>query len=154
MGMYCLNMLAIAKRDALASFALELAKDNSVYEDIASKFFEHFLYIANAMNGMGETEISLWDEEDGFYYDALSLPGGEHLLMKVRSIVGLVPLFAVTTLEPEALQMVPGFNRRMQWFIRNRPELKKNVACMETPGIGAKRLLAIALRARYCVRLG
>jgi hypothetical protein len=90
MGMYCLNMLTIA---------LELAKDNSTYEDIASKFFEHFLYIADAMNGIGEAEIDLWDEEDGFYYDALRLPNGEHFPMKVRSIVGLIPLFDVSSME-------------------------------------------------------
>jgi hypothetical protein len=137
MAMYCLNMLTIA---------LELAKYNSTYEDIASKFFEHFLYIADAMNGIGKTEIDLWDEEDGFYYDALFLPSGKHFPMKVRSMVGLIPLFAVTTLEPETLRKLPNFKRRMEWFIHNRPDLKENVACMETPGIGARRLLAIAYR--------
>jgi Glycosyl hydrolase family 63 C-terminal domain len=137
MAMYCLNMLTIA---------LELAKYNSTYEDIASKFFEHFLYIADAMNGIGKTEIDLWDEEDGFYYDALFLPSGKHFPMKVRSMVGLIPLFAVTTLEPETLSKLPNFKRRMEWFIHNRPDLRENVACMETPGIGARRLLAIAYR--------
>lgn len=137
MGMYCLNMLTIA---------LELAKDNSTYEDIASKFFEHFLYIADAIDGIGKEEIALWDEADGFYYDALHLPDGSHCPMKVRSIVGLSPLFAVTTLEPEDLKALPGFRRRMEWFIRNRPDLSRNVACMQTPGVGARRLLAIAYR--------
>jgi hypothetical protein len=94
MGMYCLNLLEIA---------LELAKTNSVYEDIASKFFEHFLYIADAMDGIGKSEIALWDEADGFYYDALRLLDGKHCLMKVRSLVGLIPLFAVSTIEPETL---------------------------------------------------
>ncbi len=139
MGMYCLNMLTIA---------LELAKDNPTYEDIASKFFEHFLYIADAIDGIGEAEIALWDEEDGFYYDALHLPCGSHLRMKVRSLVGLIPLLAVATLEPENLKLVPGFKKRMDWFIRNRPDLKNNVACMETPGAGARRLLAIAYPAK------
>ncbi len=139
MGMYCLNMLTIA---------LELAKDNPTYEDIASKFFEHFLYIADAIDGIGEAEIALWDEEDGFYYDALHLPCGTHLRMKVRSLVGLIPLLAVATLEPENLKLVPGFKKRMDWFIRNRPDLKNNVACMETPGVGARRLLAIAYPAK------
>jgi hypothetical protein len=139
MGMYCLNMLTIA---------LELSKDNPVYEDIASKFFEHFIYIADAIDGIGETKISLWDEQDGFYYDALNLPDGSHFLMKVRSLVGLIPLFAIATLEPDTLERVPGFKTRMQWFIRNRPDLKQNVACMETPGVGARRLLAIAYRAK------
>jgi hypothetical protein len=134
MGMYCLNMLAIA---------LELAKEDETYEDIASKFFEHFLYIADAIDGIGEANIALWDDEDGFYYDALRLPDGRHFPLKVRSMVGLIPLFAVTVLELDTLKQFPGFKRRMDWFIRNRPELKNKVACMETPGMGARRLLAI-----------
>ncbi|QMS86235.1 glucosidase (plasmid) [Nostoc edaphicum CCNP1411] len=137
MGMYCLNMLTIA---------LELAKDNSTYEDIASKFFEHFLYIADAIDGIGNAEIALWDQADGFFYDALHLPDGRHFPVKVRSIVGLIPLFAIATLEPETLRMFPRFKQRMEWFIRNRPDLRQNVACMETPGVGARRLLAIVGR--------
>jgi Glycosyl hydrolase family 63 C-terminal domain len=139
MGMYCLNMLAIA---------LELAKEDDTYEDIASKFFEHFLYIADAIDGIGETDIALWDEEDGFYYDALHLPDGRQLPLKVRSMVGLIPLYAVTVLEQETLEKFPGFKRRLDWFIRNRADLKENVACMETPGTGARRLLAIAYRSK------
>jgi hypothetical protein len=134
MGMYCLNMLAIA---------LELAKTNPVYEDIATKFFEHYLYIADAMNHIGEMEASLWNEEDGFYYDVLHLPDDRQIEMKVRSMVGLIPLFAVETLEPETLQQLPNFKKRLEWFIQNRPALRKNVACMETKGMGARRLLAI-----------
>ncbi|MBW4468307.1 MAG: glucosidase [Pegethrix bostrychoides GSE-TBD4-15B] len=139
MGMYCLNMLTIA---------LELAKADDSYEDIASKFFEHFLYIADAIDGIGDAEISLWDEEDGFYYDALRTPSGHQSPLKVRSIVGLIPLFAVTVLELETLEQFPGFKKRMQWFIQNRPDLKNNVACMETPGMGARRLLAIVYKAK------
>jgi hypothetical protein len=139
MGMYCLNMLAIA---------LELAKEDNAYEDIASKFFEHFLYIADAIDGMGDANIALWDEEDGFYYDVLRLPDGNHFPLKVRSMVGLIPLFAVGVLELETLEGFPSFQRRMTWFIRNRPDLKENVACMETPGVGARRLLAIAYRTK------
>jgi Glycosyl hydrolase family 63 C-terminal domain len=135
MGMYCLNMLTIA---------LELAKTNPVYEDIASKFFEHYLYIADAMNHIGEMEASLWNETDGFYYDVLHLPDDRQIELKVRSMVGLIPLFAVGTLEPETLKQLPNFKKRMEWFIQNRPDLRHNVACMETPGMGAKRLLAIA----------
>ena len=135
MGMYCLNMLAIA---------LELAIENPSYEDIASKFFEHFLYIADAMNQMGEGEESLWDETDGFYYDMLHCPNGSYIPLKVRSMVGLIPLLAVEIIEEETLKQLPGFRQRMEWFIHNRPKLKKNVACMETPGVGARRLLAIA----------
>lgn len=134
MAMYSLNMLTIA---------LELAKENSAYEDIASKFYEHFLRIAAAMDGIGNSQMSLWDEVDGFYYDALQFPDRQ-CPMKVRSLVGLIPLFAIATLEPEVLQQLPNFKRRMEWFINNRPDLKRNVACMETLGVGARRQLAIA----------
>jgi hypothetical protein len=134
MAMYCLNMLAIA---------LELAKENPVYEDIATKFFEHYLYIADAMNKIGEMNVSLWDEQDSFYYDVLHLPDDRQIKMKVRSIVGLIPLFAVETLEPETLQQLPNFKKRLEWFITNRPDLRHNVACMLTQGVGARRLLAI-----------
>ncbi len=137
MGMYCLNMLTIA---------LELAKTNPVYEDIATKFFEHYLYIADAMNRIGEMEASLWNEADGFYYDVLHLPSDEQVELKVRSMVGLIPLFAVESLEPEILDQLPNFKKRLEWFIQNRPDLRHNVACMETEGVGARRLLAIVSR--------
>ncbi len=135
MGMYCLNMLTIA---------LELAKTNPVYEDIATKFFEHYLYIADAMNHIGDMEASLWNETDGFYYDVLHLPDDRQVELKVRSMVGLIPLFAVETLDPETLKQLPEFKKRMEWFIQNRPDLRRNVACMERHGVGATRLLAIA----------
>jgi len=134
MGMYCLNMLAIA---------LELAQENPVYEDMATKFFEHFLYIAEAMNHVGGDGTQLWDEEDGFFYDVLHLPNNDRLPLKVRSMVGLIPLFAVTVLEPEMLAKVPAFTERLEWFIEHRTDLKKNVACMETQGTEARRLLAL-----------
>jgi hypothetical protein len=134
MGMYCLNLLGIA---------LELALDNPVYEDIATKFFEHFLYIADAMNAIGGDGQSLWDDRDGFFYDVLHLPNGERISLKVRSLVGLIPLLAITTLEPEIIDRLPGFKKRLEWFITNRPDLKRNVACMETKGMGARRLLAL-----------
>jgi hypothetical protein len=137
MGMYCLNMLTIA---------LELAKTNPVYEDIATKFFEHFLYIADAMNHIGEMEDALWNEEEGFYYDVLHLPDDRQIALKVRSMVGLIPLFAVETLEPEILQQLPAFKKRLDWFIQHRPDLRQNVACMETKGMQARRLLAIVSR--------
>src|SRR5438552_1490039 len=111
MAMYTLNMLAIA---------LELASENPVYEDVASKFWEHFLYIANAMSHRGDGEESMWNNEDGFFYDVLHLPNGERKPMKVRSMVGLIPLFAVQTLEPELLDRLPNFKRRLDWFIENR----------------------------------
>jgi hypothetical protein len=137
MGMYCLNMLAMAT---------ELARHNSAYEDVASKFWEHFLYIANAINSLGGEGDRLWNEEDGFYYDVLCLPDGTGFPMKVRSMVGLIPLFAVETLEPEALRAMPGFKRRLEWFIDNRRDLIGNVACMRTPGHGERRLLSIVDR--------
>jgi hypothetical protein len=139
MGMYTLNMLAIA---------MELAREDATYEDVASKFWEHFLYIANAMNNIGQERISLWDEEDGFYYDVLHLENGEHFPLKVRSMVGLIPLFAVETLEPDTLARLPGFARRLEWFIRHRQNLTANVACMRTPGSDERRLLSIVDQSR------
>ena len=137
MGMYCLNMLAIA---------LELARDNPAYEDLASKFFEHFVYIAHAMNDLGGEGIKLWDEQDGFYYDVLHMPSGEHRQLKIRSMVGLIPLFAVETLEPEIVDRLPGFKRRMQWFIDNHPDVPEHIEARETPGGGTRRLLSIVNR--------
>ena len=134
MAMYALNLLAIA---------MELAKEDPSYEDLASKFWEHFLAIARAMNNRGDEEVRLWDEEDGFFYDVLHLPEGKPLPMKVRSMVGLIPLFAVETLEPETLESLPDFKRRMEWFISNRSDLTQNVACMRTPGNAERRLLSI-----------
>ncbi|MBI3476271.1 MAG: glucosidase [Acidobacteria bacterium] len=135
MAMYTLNLLAIA---------LELAKHDSVYEDLASKFWEHFIYIANAMSHRGDDGIGLWNEEDGFFYDVLKLPDGVHFPMKIRSMVGLIPLFAVETLEQEVLDRLPGFKRRLEWFLDNRPDLTDNIACMRTHGRGERRLLSIA----------
>ncbi|GJM15580.1 MAG: glucosidase [Thermodesulfobacteriota bacterium] len=114
MGMYALNMLTMA---------LELAKDNKSYEDIASKFFEHFLYISDAINHLGESGTGLWDENDGFYYDILNLPNGQQIPLKIRSMVGLIPIFAVMTIEQEVLDSLPGFKRRMEWFTNNRHDL-------------------------------
>ena len=135
MGMYCLNMLAMA---------LELAKIKPAYEDVATKFFEHFLYIADAINHLGGTSVALWDEEDGFYYDVLHMPDGHFEPLKVRSFVGLSPLFAVETLEPDLLDKLPRFKRRMEWFIQYRPHLVANVCPLTSPGEGGHFLLAIA----------
>ncbi len=134
MAMYCLNMLRIA---------LELALENPVYEDIATKFFEHFLYIAKAMNNIGDHGIGLWDEEDEFYYDLLHLPNGEMRRLRVRSLVGLTPLFAVETIEPELLARLPAFARRLEWFLRNRPDLAALVSRWHEPGRGERRLLSL-----------
>jgi len=134
MGMYCLNMLAMA---------LELAKEDPTYADMASKFLEHFVYIADAMNNRGGDGIDLWDQEDGFFYDALHLPGGSHRKFKVRSMVGLVPLFAVQTLEPQIVDALPGFKKRMLWFIENRPHFRRNVCETTHPDGKVSRLLSI-----------
>ena len=134
MAMYTLNLLAIA---------LELASENPAYEDVASKFWEHFIYIANAMNHRGSDGMGLWDDIDGFFYDVLKFPDGGHYPMKIRSMVGLIPLFAVETIEPELLDRLPGFKRRLEWFVDNRPDLVGNVACMRTRGMAERRLLSI-----------
>jgi Glycosyl hydrolase family 63 C-terminal domain len=134
MAMYSLNLMAIA---------LELAREDSTFEDVASKFWEHFLYIANAMNHLGDDGHAMWDPADGFYYDVLHMPDGRHVPMKVRSMVGLIPLFAVETLEPRLVDQLPGFKRRMEWFIENRRDLTHNVASMVVPGKGERRLLSI-----------
>jgi hypothetical protein len=139
MAMYCLNLLAIA---------LELAREDPAYEDVASKFFEHFSYIAHAMNDMGGDGISLWDDHDGFYYDALHLPNGSHFSLKVRSMVGLVPLFAVETLEPEFVEKFSQFKRRMGWFIQNVPDVAGSIDRTEKNSHGSRYLLSIVNRKR------
>jgi hypothetical protein len=138
MGMYCLNMLAIA---------LELARENPAYEDVASKFFEHFVYICRAMNDIGGEGIELWDTKDGFYYDVLHHPDGHAFPLKVRSMVGLIPLFAVETLDPQVVDHLPGFKRRMQWFIENRPELSERFETESTEQ-GPRRFLSLINRQR------
>nr|MBA2596013.1 glucosidase [Chloroflexia bacterium] len=127
----------------LMTIALELARGNRVYEDIATKYFEHFLYIAGAMNDIGGEGIELWDEHDGFFYDVLQLPTGETMRLKVRSLVGLIPLLAVETIEPDVLEELPGFKRRLSWFLTNRPQLASLVARWYEPGLGERRLLAL-----------
>lgn len=117
------------------NIALELAKHNPVYEDIASKFFEHFIFIADAMTykGSDEEEFSLWNEQDGLYYDAISFGPGSSMQMPVRSLVGLIPLYATLVLEPNVINKFPGFKKRMEWFIENRPEVaQRNMANMKS----------------------
>jgi hypothetical protein len=138
MGMYCLNMLVIA---------LELAKENAAYEDVASKFLEHFVYISRAMNNIGGEGLELWDRRDGFYYDVLHTPSGMHLPMRVRSMVGLIPLFAVETLDSDVIDTLPGFKRRMQWFIDNLPEFGDYIETITTP-TGVQRFLSLVNRNR------
>jgi len=133
MGMYCLNMLAIA---------LELARAKPAYEDVATKFFEHFIYIANAIN-KAFGEHGLWDEEDGMFYDMIHLSDDHHIPLRIRSFVGLIPLFAVETLEPEALAKLPRFRQRMAWFAKYRPNLIENITLLTDRGAAGAHLLSL-----------
>ncbi|MDO7884005.1 MGH1-like glycoside hydrolase domain-containing protein [Hymenobacter cheonanensis] len=142
-AMFALNMMRIA---------LELSRTNPVYQDLASKFFEHFLYIAEAMTNVGSTALNLWDEQDEFYYDALNTPDGGHELLKVRTMVGLIPMFAVEVLDEDLLASAPQFLARMNWLLTNRPHLAALVSHWQEPGKGARRLLSL-LRGHRLKRL-
>ncbi len=142
MGMYCLFMLRIS---------LELARTRPVYEDVATKFFEHFVYIADAINdGCGGT--GLWNEEDGFYYDLIHTPDDRYFPIRVRSFVGLIPLLAVEVIDAELLEALPRFRRRMEWFAEYRPELMEHISSMGRPGRDNKRLLSL-VDARKLIRI-
>jgi hypothetical protein len=135
MAMYSLNLMRIA---------LELSvKHNPVYEDIATKFFEHFLYIAGALSKIGSSDIDLWNEEDEFFYDVLRLPGGHSFPLKVRSMVGLTPLLAVEVLDADLLDRLPGFRQRLEWFLTYRPDLASLVSRWYEPGKADQRLLSL-----------
>ena len=142
MAMYSLNLMRIA---------LELARENHVYEDIATKFFEHFLQIAEAMTRIGG-EQGLWDEQDEFYYDVLNLPSGQSLPMRVRSMVGLIPLYAVEVLEPGLFNELPEFATRLKWFLNYRPDLARLVSRWTEPAHGDRHLLSL-LRGHRMKRL-
>jgi hypothetical protein len=146
MAMYCLNLLRIA---------LELATVNPVYEDIATKFLEHFLYIAAALTNLGGEGIDFWDEQDGFFYDVLHVSagdegahGGRLERLRVRSMVGLIPLFAVELLDAELLDRLPDFSRRLRWFLDYRPDLARLVSRFAEPGMGETHLLSLLRRHR------
>lgn len=139
MGAYCLNMLAMA---------LELSREDRVYGSVASKFFEHFIYITQAMNDLGGEGIALWDEDDGFYYDVLHLPDASRCFLKVRSTVGLAPLLAVETLEPEMLVNLPHFRERVQWFLENVPAAARHIDMSQKSPNGPRRLLSLVSRER------
>jgi hypothetical protein len=143
MAMYSLNMMRIA---------LELALHNKAYEDMATKFFEHFLYIAGATANIGGEGINLWDQEDEFFYDVLHLPNNATITLKVRSMVGLIPLFAVETLEPALLDRLPEFKGRLEWFLNYRKDLAGLISRWQEPGMGERRLLSL-LRGRRMKRL-
>jgi hypothetical protein len=134
MAMYTLNMLRMS---------LELAKQNPVYQSLASKFFEHFLYIAGAMANVGNEGINLWDDEDEFFYDVLHTPDNHRIKMKVRSMVGLIPLFAVEVLDEEIFQTMPEFTERLEWFLKNRPDLANLISRWGEKGKNERHLLSL-----------
>ncbi|WP_449388555.1 MGH1-like glycoside hydrolase domain-containing protein [Chryseobacterium lineare] len=139
MAMYALNMMRIA---------MELAQYYQVYEDMAIKFFEHYLYIAEAMENLGEGTKGLWNEEDGFFYDVLQLGNGDSVSLKLRSIVGLIPMFAVEIIDHHLLDKMPNFVERMDWVLKNKPELTKLVSHWEEEGQGRKHLMSILRKTR------
>jgi hypothetical protein len=142
MAMYCLNMLAIA---------LELARHDDAYEDVATKFLEHYFYIAHALNARttsGGDPDDLWDEEDQFYYDLLRLPDGTSRFIRVRSMVGLIPLLAVETLDAELLRQLSGFRERLEWFMRHRSDLVGDAASITRAGEADRRLFAVVSEPR------
>jgi hypothetical protein len=143
MGMYSLNLMRIA---------LELSRHNKVYQDIATKFFEHFLHIAEAMTNLGGDGVGLWDEQDQFYYDVLNTPDNQLIPLRVRSMVGLIPLFAVETIDQALLEELPEFAERLRWFLDHRPELAQLVSRWQEPGMGERRLLSL-LRGHRMKRL-
>ena len=134
MAMYSLNLMRIA---------LELALHDKVYEDIATRFFEHFLYIAEAMTHNGDDGVGLWNDEDNFFYDVLRFPDGKMTPLKIRSMVGLIPFYAVEIIEPEMLEILPDFKRRLKWFLNYRPDLAGLVSHWTEPGRGNRRLLSL-----------
>ncbi len=134
MAMYCLNMLRIA---------IELAQEDDAYQDIATKFFEHFLTIGGAMTNLGGRGLSLWDDDDNFFYDWLIKTDGTATPLRVRSLVGLIPLFAVEVIDKELLKKVPTFERWCDWYLTFRPKLASLVSRWNTPGADGTRLLAI-----------
>jgi Glycosyl hydrolase family 63 C-terminal domain len=137
MAMYCIDLMRIA---------LELAHNDPVYQDIATKFFEHFLQIAETMNGFvtfGKKPLGLWNEEDGFYYDVVNFPDDRRIPLKVRSLVGLIPLLAVEVLDEQSLEHVPDFRRRMEWHLKHRPDLCQLVSYWNVPGQANRKLLSL-----------
>lgn len=134
MAMYALNLMRMA---------MELALSNPVYQDMATKFFEHFLYIAAAMDSMGTEGLGLWDEEDQFFYDVLRMPDGSTTKLKVRSAVGLIPLFAIEVIEHDSIEKLPLFYERLNWFLDNRPHLADLVSRWQVEGVTQKHLLSL-----------
>lgn len=143
MAMFALNMMRVA---------LELALYNNVYEEMAMKFFEHFLSIAHSLDNMGDENFSLWDEEDEFFYDAIASSDGTHMYLRLRTIVGLIPMFAVEVIDDEMIENLPNFKKRMKWVLDNKPELASLVSRWEVKGQDSKHLLSL-LRGHRLKRL-
>lgn len=139
MAMFALNMMRIS---------MELSLHNPVYEDMAIKFFEHYLYIAEAMENIGDAKGGLWNEEDGFFYDVLQLNDGDSISLQLRSIVGLIPMFAVEIIDHEILEKLPNFTKRMDWILKNKPQLANLVSHWEVEGQGGKHLMSILRKTR------
>src|SRR5215472_10314085 len=137
MAMYSLDMMAIA---------LELASEDPTYEDVASKFWEHFIYIARAMNHMGDDGLSLWNEDDGFFYDVLHSTDGTSLPLRVRSLVGLMPLYAVQSMNPELVDGMPAFKRWLKWFLQYRSDLTANLGAMHVESETCPKLFSVTNR--------
>ncbi len=134
MAMFCLNMLSIS---------FELAQDDIVYQDVASKFFEHFVYISDAMNKVGPHNSELWNEQDGFYYDVLQVAKDDHIPMRIRSMVGLIPLCAISTIPNDLMRSLPAFHRRTNWFLKHRPDLTSEICCMQQGEYSDERLISL-----------
>jgi hypothetical protein len=143
MAMFALNMMRIA---------LELAQYNRIYEEMATKFFEHFLSIANSLDNMGDECFSLWDEQDEFFYDAISSNDGNNMYLRMRTIVGLIPMFAVEVIDDDMIEKLPNFKNRMNWILENKPELAALVSHWEVKGEKSKHLLSL-LRGHRLKRL-
>lgn len=145
MAFYCVMMMKIA---------LTLAEEEPVYQDSATKFFEHFQRISTAMVDYKRGKHGLWDDEDGFFYDLLHFPDGRTVPLKVRSIVGLLPLFAVETLEPDSFKKVPIFEKRLEWFTNWHTALSRTISCFYDPGVGKRRQMSILTKERITKVLG
>ncbi|MEM9328528.1 MAG: glucosidase, partial [Bacteroidota bacterium] len=139
MAMFALNMLRMS---------IDLSEEYPVYQDMCIKFFEHFLYINGAMNGVGDAGVDLWDDEDSFYYDVVHCPEAEDTQMKVRSMVGLIPLYAVETIQPEIYEKLPEFRERLEFVLKERPLLASLVSRWQEEGRDHRHLLSVLRKHR------
>ena len=135
MAMFCLNMLRVS---------LELSKRDPVYEDMTIKFLDHFLHIARAMTNMGSEGIGLWDDQDNFFYDVLCMPSGDKIPLRLRSMVGLIPLFAVGIVEPDVIAKLPDLWSKIESYRQRRPELAGLVSRWNEQGVQGRRLFSLA----------